>query len=64
MKKIFNIKVKCVIRELSGRNLITDEERHFLLFQRSDMLAKIHLTFNTYSITAIAYWPVNDDYCC
>lgn len=29
-KKIFNIKVKCAIRELSGRSLITDEERHFI----------------------------------
>lgn len=29
-KKIFNIKVKCAIRELSGQNLLTDEEGQFI----------------------------------
>ncbi len=29
-KKIFNIKVKCAIRELSAQNLLTDEETQFI----------------------------------
>ncbi|GAB2022388.1 Rgg/GadR/MutR family transcriptional regulator [Pseudolactococcus yaeyamensis] len=29
-KKIFNVKVKCAIRELSGQNLLTDEECQFV----------------------------------
>lgn len=29
-KKIFNIKAKCAIRELSGQNLLTDEETQFI----------------------------------